>query len=99
VHPSGKFLYGSNRGDDSIVIYSLDAGGRMTLLGHQKTGGRTPRHFSLDPSGAWLLVADQDSNDLTVFAVDAQAGTLTAAGAPATFMAPSFIGVVALPGG
>jgi 6-phosphogluconolactonase len=97
VHPSGKFLYGSNRGDDSIVIYSLAATGMMTLVGYQKTGGTTPRDFTIDPSGRFLLVVDQDSNDLREFAIDGATGLLTAMGAPFTVPTPSFVGIVTLP--
>jgi 6-phosphogluconolactonase len=98
VHPTGKFLYGSNRGDDNIVRYTLDAAGRMTLAGHTPSGGQTPRHFSIDPSGKFLLVANQASNNVVVFAIDPQSGALSAAGAPITAPSPSFVGVVTLPG-
>ena len=57
VHPSGSFVYGSNRGHDSIAICSVDpSSGQLTPLGHRSTGGRTPRNFSIDPSGRFLLV-------------------------------------------
>src|SRR5581483_3813104 len=98
VHP-GRFLYGSNRGDDNIVRYTLDAGGRMTLAGHTPSGGQTPRHFSIDPTFKFLLVANQGSNDVVVFAIDPQSGALTAVGAPTAAPSPSFVGVVNLPGG
>ena len=97
VHPSGKFLYGSNRGDDDIAVFALGSDGKMTAIAHTKTGGQTPRHFSLDPAGRFLLVANQGSGDVHVFAVDASTGTLSAVGAPITATAPSFVGVVALP--
>lgn len=81
VHPSGKFLYGSNRGHDSIAVFRVDpASGKLTAAGHQKTGGRTPRNFSLDPTGKFLLAANQDSNDVTVFRIDPATGALAPTG-------------------
>lgn len=79
VHPSGKFLYGSNRGDDSIAIFAIDEStGRLTARGHHPTGGKTPRNFAVDPSGRWLLAANQGSGTITVHRIDLQSGTLTA---------------------
>jgi 6-phosphogluconolactonase len=97
VHPSGSFVYVSNRGDDDIGVFAVGSDGKLTAVAHTKTGGQTPRHFSLDPSGRWLLVANQGSGDVRVFAIDAVAGTLTPAGAPVSSTMPSFVGVVALP--
>jgi 6-phosphogluconolactonase len=78
VHPSGRFLYGSNRGDDSIVIFSIDQStGLLTLVAHQPTAGKTPRHFAIDPTGHHLIVANQDSHSLTVFSIDPATGKLT----------------------
>lgn len=78
AHPSGKFLYGSNRGHDSIVIYSVDpANGLLTLVGHEPTRGKTPRNFNLDPTGTYLLAANQGSDMVVVFKVDAATGKLT----------------------
>ncbi len=58
VHPSGKFLYGSNRGHDSIAMFAIDQDtGRLTSLGQVPSGGKTPRHFAIDPTGNWLLAA------------------------------------------
>jgi 6-phosphogluconolactonase len=77
VHPSGRFLYGSNRGHDSLALYAIDpANGQLTLLGHEPTQGRTPRNFALDPTGQWLLAANQESASVVVFRVDAQSGRL-----------------------
>jgi 6-phosphogluconolactonase len=79
VHPSGRFLYGSNRGHHSIAIYAIDpANGRLTLAGHEPTQGRTPRNFAIDPTGNWILAANQDSNNVVVFRVDLQTGLLQA---------------------
>lgn len=77
VHPNGRFVYGSNRGHDSIAIFRIDLeSGTPTLIGHQKTNGRTPRHFLVEPTGQFLLVANQDSDNLVVFPIDAQTGLL-----------------------
>jgi 6-phosphogluconolactonase len=81
VHPSGKFVYGSNRGDDSIAVFSIDSKtGKPTFTGRHPTRGKTPRHFTLDPSGKWLLAENQDSNDIFVFRVNATNGSLEPVG-------------------
>ena len=81
VHPSGKFVYGSNRGHDSIVVYACDEKtGRLTLVEHQATQGKTPRHFALDPSGQFLLAENQDSGSIVVFRIDQKTGKLTPTG-------------------
>jgi 6-phosphogluconolactonase len=100
VHPSGNFLYGSNRGHNSIVIYRLDPStGRMTLLGHETRAIKRPRNFHIDPSGSLMLVANQDDASVTVFRIDQNRGTLDQLGAPVPVGAnPSFVGVVMLPG-
>jgi len=77
VHPSGRFVYGSNRGNDSIAIFRIDSEtGKLTPAGHTPVGGKTPRNFALDPSGNWLLAANQDSGNVVVFKVDAETGEL-----------------------
>lgn len=82
VHPSGKFLYGSNRGHDSLAIFQIDAeSGLLTASGHASTQGRVPRNFTLDPSGTFLLAANQDSNTIVTFRVDQNSGALTPTGA------------------
>lgn len=82
VHPNGRFVYGSNRGHDSIAVFSVDArDGRLTALGHTPTGGKAPRSFAIDPTGRWLLAANQLSNNINSFAIDPQKGTLTPTGA------------------
>ena len=84
IHPSGKFLYGSNRGANNIAVFSIDQStGRLTPLGHQSTEGKTPRHFALDPSGKWLLAENQDSDSIVVLAVDPKTGGLHATGVKA----------------
>ena len=81
VAPSGKFLYGSNRGHDSIVIYAIDpASGELRLVGHEETRGRIPRNFAIDPTGRFLAAANQDTDNLVLFQVDPGSGNLTHAG-------------------
>jgi 6-phosphogluconolactonase len=81
VAPSGKFVYGSNRGHDSIAVFAIDPkSGKLSLVERQSTQGKTPRHFALDPTGRWLLAENQDSNSIVVFRVDPKTGRLTPAG-------------------
>ena len=81
VSPSGKFLYGSNRGHDSIVAFSINPGtGKLTFLEHVATGGKTPRNFTIDPSGAFLLAANQKSDNVVSFRIDATSGKLKPTG-------------------
>jgi 6-phosphogluconolactonase len=79
VHPSGKFLYASNRGDaNSIAIFTIDpSSGKLTAAGHVSTQGKAPRDFTIDPSGTWLLAANQDTNNIVEFRIDQQTGALT----------------------
>ncbi len=80
VHPSGRFVYGSNRGHDSIAIFSVDAStGALAPRGHVGTQGKTPRHFAIDPAGRYLLVANQGSNSIVVFRIQ-EDGSLTPTG-------------------
>jgi 6-phosphogluconolactonase len=81
VHPNGKFLYVSNRGNDSIAILSIDPGNRtLAPAGGIPTGGKEPRHFAIDPSGKYLLAENQFSNNIVVFKMDAATGGLTPTG-------------------
>ncbi len=81
VSPSGRFLYGSNRGHDSIAIFEIDEKtGKLTPRGHEPTQGKNPRNFSIDPTGAFLLAANQDTGNIVTFRIDPQAGTLTPTG-------------------
>jgi 6-phosphogluconolactonase len=81
IHPSGKFLYGSNRGHDSIAIFSIDPKtGELTSLGREPTQGKTPRNFGIDPTGSYLLAANQDSGTIVVFRIDPESGRLQATG-------------------
>jgi len=80
-HPSGKFLYVSNRGHDSIAVYACEpATGHLTPLEIVPSGGKHPRNFALDPSGRWLLCANRDTNNVVLFAVDQQTGKLSSTG-------------------
>lgn len=89
VHPSGRFVYGSNRGHDSIVVYEADKeSGRLSLVGHQSTQGKTPRHFATDPTGRWLLAENQGSNNVVVFKIDLKTGRLVATGRPVAVGSP-----------
>ena len=89
MHPSGKFLYGSNRGHDSIAVFAVDQkSGRLTLVEHQSTQGRTPRHIAIDPTGRWLLAENQASNSVIVFALDPDTGKLKPTGQSLTVGSP-----------
>ena len=96
VHPSGRFVYGSNRGHDSIAIFAADpATGRLTPLGQEPTGGRNPRNFAIDPSGAYLLAANQDTDNIVTFRIDAGAGRLLPTGQ--VTQAPAPVCILMLP--
>jgi 6-phosphogluconolactonase len=88
IHPNGKFLYGSNRGHDSIAVYSVGANGELKLVEIESTRGRTPRNFALDPSGRWLIAANQETNTLAVFRIDQSTGALAPTEALAKVPAP-----------
>jgi 6-phosphogluconolactonase len=80
THPNGKFVYASNRGHDSLAAYSIANDGKLTFTGTTPTGGKTPRNFRIDPSGDWLIAANQDTGNLVVFRVDKSSGKLTPSG-------------------
>ncbi|MCI0684060.1 MAG: lactonase family protein [Gemmataceae bacterium] len=80
AHPSGKFLYGSNRGHDSLAIFRIGEDGKLTPAGHQSEGIKTPRNFAIDPTGAYLLAAGQAANKVIVFRIDPQTGELKPTG-------------------
>jgi 6-phosphogluconolactonase len=81
VHPSGKFVYGANRGHDSIALFTVDAAsGKLSSEGHEPTQGKTPRNIAIDPTGAFLLAANQDSDSVVVFRIDAANGHLRPTG-------------------
>jgi 6-phosphogluconolactonase len=79
VHPSGKFLFASNRGHDTIALFSIASKtGALTLVDHFPTQGKTPRNFEIDPSGKFLFVANQETNNIVVFQITPSTGRLTA---------------------
>jgi 6-phosphogluconolactonase len=93
VHPSGKFLFTSNRGDDSIAVFAIDQRtGMLTRIESDPTGGKTPRHFAIDPTGKWLLAENQDSGNIVVFRIDRKTGRLTQTGE--TVQVPSPVCVI-----
>ena len=89
VHPTGRFLYASNRGHDSIAVFHIDPGkGTLTAAGYVPTQGKTPRNFAIDPTGAYLLAANQDSGTVVVFRIDPKTGGLTPNGTTLQIPAP-----------
>jgi 6-phosphogluconolactonase len=81
VDSSGRFVYASNRGDNSIAVFSIDDhDGKLKSVQRMDCGGKTPRHFTLDPGNEWLLVANEDSSNIVVFARNTRSGLLTPAG-------------------
>jgi 6-phosphogluconolactonase len=89
VHPSGKFLYGSNRGHDSIAVFAIDQRtGKLKSLGQTSSGGRTPRNFGIDPTGSYLIAAHQDTDNLVVFRIDPQTGAISPTGSVAEVGSP-----------
>lgn len=81
VHPTGKFLYCSNRGHNSIAMFTIDAStGQLTAIGQQGKDIKTPRNFGIDPAGKHLIVANQDSDSLVVFRIDQKTGALESTG-------------------
>lgn len=89
VSPSGKFIYGSNRGHDSIVIFAIDQEtGKLTYVNHESTQGATPRNFIIDPTGTWLLVSNQQSDTILTFMIDPITGVLEPSGHVANVPVP-----------
>ncbi|HEU4832881.1 MAG TPA: lactonase family protein [Pyrinomonadaceae bacterium] len=81
VSPSGRFLYGSNRGHNSIVVFEIDSRtGKLKLIEHVSTEGNWPRNFTIDPTGKFLLVANQRSENVVIFNIDQSTGRLTPTG-------------------
>jgi 6-phosphogluconolactonase len=97
VHPNGKSLYTSNRGDNNLAVFAIGGDGKLTLAGHRATGGATPRMFVFDPSGAFVYVANQGSNNVLPFSVDPTTGMLGTPGAAVSAASPSYVGIAALP--
>jgi 6-phosphogluconolactonase len=98
VHPTGKFLYGSNRGHDSIAIFAIDpTTGKLTSAGFEPTQGRNPRNFAIDPTGALLLAENQGSNTIVVFRIDPQSGALKPTGQTVKIAKPVCIKMIPRP--
>jgi 6-phosphogluconolactonase len=89
VHPSGRFLYVTNRGLDTIATFRIEQEtGRLDLFDQAPTRGQKPRNFEFSPDGAWLIVTNHDSDNATVYALDQQTGRLTQAGDPISMPFP-----------
>ncbi len=96
ISPDGKFLYGSNRGHDSIVVYKIDTkNGKLEFVEHTLTGGKTPRNFAIAPNGKFLLAANQNSDSVVVFLIDETNGKLTATGKTAQVPMPVCLKIIA----
>lgn len=96
VHPSDWYVYGSNRGHDSIAVFRRNPKtGALTWVEVIPTGGKTPRNFAITPDGAWLIAANQDSDTLTVFAIDQASGRLRASGHSLSLPRPVCVAFVA----
>jgi 6-phosphogluconolactonase len=90
VHPNGRFLYASLRGNsNTIAVFAVDPGtGKLTAAGRVSSEGKTPRAFEIDPTGTFLIAANQDSDDVVVFRIDGKTGALTATGEKLQIGAP-----------
>jgi len=96
VAPNGRFVYGSNRGHDSIAIFAIDhQTGNATLIGHESTQGKTPRNFAIDPTGTILLAANQNSDTVVAYRIDQESGKLTPTGQVTPVPTPVCLHVVA----
>ena len=80
LHPNGRFLFVSNRGDHTIATFQVGPDGLLKLSGSAPCGGKSPRHIVMDPSGRWMLVSNQDSDSVVVLRVDATSGKIEPAG-------------------
>ena len=98
VSPSGNFIYGSNRGHDSIVIFAIDQEtGRLTYVDHEPTQGRVPRNFIIDPTGTWLLASNQESDTILTFKIDQVTGKLEPSGHVAEAPMPACLKLTPIP--
>ena len=89
VHPNGRFLYGSNRGHDSLAVFAIDAEtGRLAFIEHASTQGKSPRNFAFDPTGQWIIITNHGSDNAVVFRVDETTGRLTQASQPVSVPFP-----------
>ena len=98
VHPNGRFLYATNRGHDSLAVFTIDAAtGKLTLLEHVPSQGRSPRNFAFDPSHRWLIVTNHNSDNAVVFRVDENTGHLSAVGQPVHVLSPFGVRFLPMP--
>ncbi|MBN1642829.1 MAG: lactonase family protein [Anaerolineae bacterium] len=98
VSPCGRFLYGSNRGHDSIAVFAIDPeDGRLTPLGYTSTQGRWPRNFAIDPHGRFLLAANEKSDSIVVLRIDGETGALAPTGIAVDVPVPVCVRFVELP--
>jgi 6-phosphogluconolactonase len=89
IHPNGKWLYASNRGNDTIAVFEVEPGkGTLRLVADVPTGGKEPRHFAIDPAGKYLLAENQNSDTIVTFRIDPASGKLTPTGDVAQVPAP-----------
>jgi 6-phosphogluconolactonase len=93
IDAKGKYVYASNRGDDSIAVFSVTdlKRGTLKLAQHIPSGGKTPRQFEIDPTGHWLLAGNQGSDNIAIFSIDPSSGKLTAAGTVSGVVKPTCI--------
>ncbi len=97
LHPSGRFLYASNRGADSIAVFSVAADGALSHVEFVPVNGKTPRNFAIDPTGSWLLAGDQESDKMVVFRINHKTGRLTPTGQVLQVSSPACVTFVHLP--
>ena len=89
VHPSGQFVYASNRGHDSIVCFHVEPGsGRLSVASHTPCGGSEPRHFNIEPNGRYLICANHYGNNVVAFHIDHETGKLTPTGSEVEISQP-----------
>jgi 6-phosphogluconolactonase len=91
ITPDGRFLYGTNRGHDSIAAYAIGAGGRLALLGIEPSLGKGPQNLAITPNGRLLLCANMPGDNVSVFRIDPQTGGLKPVGEPVSMPKPSCI--------
>lgn len=94
ITPDGQYLYGTNRGHDSIAAYRIGDDGRLSLIAIEPSRGKGPQNLAITPDGAWLLCANMPGNNVAVFQIDARTGKLKAVGEPVTQTSPSCIMLV-----